>query len=122
MKANIDNNICPNCNIPLVLKTSKEGNKFYGCSNYPKCKFTKKIQQINLLNFITYKQTYNMKCQVKSGQREKNHPLFSLSLVLIVSIKYNYDFELRFKCREYLLLFQKDDDFASIVHCKTRVL
>ena len=43
MRTNIDNNICPNCNIPLVLKTSKEGNKFYGCSNYPKCKFTKKI-------------------------------------------------------------------------------
>ena len=43
MRTNIDNNIGPNCNIPLVLKTSKEGNKFYGCSNYPKCKFTKKI-------------------------------------------------------------------------------
>ena len=43
MRTNIDSNICPNCNIPLVLRTSKTGNKFYGCSNYPRCKFIKKI-------------------------------------------------------------------------------
>ena len=43
MRTNIDSNICPNCNIPLVLRTSKTGNKFYGCSNYPRCKFTKKV-------------------------------------------------------------------------------
>ena len=35
----MSDNICPNCNIPLVLKTSKAGNKFYGCSNYPTCKY-----------------------------------------------------------------------------------
>ena len=43
MRTNIDSNICPNCNIPLVLRTSKTGNKFYGCSNYPRCKFIKKV-------------------------------------------------------------------------------
>ena len=43
MRTNIDSNICPNCNIPLVLRTSKLGNKFYGCLNYPRCKITKKI-------------------------------------------------------------------------------
>ena len=42
MIKNIDRNICPRCNASLVLRTSKNG-KFYGCSNYPKCKFTKKF-------------------------------------------------------------------------------
>lgn len=36
-------NICPRCGAKLVIRTSKDGNKFYGCPNYPKCKFTKRI-------------------------------------------------------------------------------
>lgn len=31
--------ICPNCGGTLVLRTGKYGS-FYGCSNYPQCKFT----------------------------------------------------------------------------------
>lgn len=31
--------ICPNCGGKLVLRSGKYGN-FYGCSNYPNCKFT----------------------------------------------------------------------------------
>ena len=38
----IARNICPRCNAPLVLRNGKYGD-FYGCSNYPKCKFTKDI-------------------------------------------------------------------------------
>ncbi len=38
----IAHNICPRCNAPLVLRKGKYGD-FYGCSNYPKCKFTKDI-------------------------------------------------------------------------------
>lgn len=38
----IDNNICPRCGGALVLRKGQSG-KFYGCSNYPKCKFTKRI-------------------------------------------------------------------------------
>ena len=39
---NIDKNICPRCGAKLVLrKSSKTGKEFYGCSNYPKCKFIK---------------------------------------------------------------------------------
>ena len=38
----IAQNICPRCNAPLVLRKGKYGD-FYGCSNYPKCKFTKDI-------------------------------------------------------------------------------
>lgn len=37
----IDNNICPRCGGKLVERNGKYG-KFYGCSNYPKCKFKKK--------------------------------------------------------------------------------
>ena len=41
MKKDIDNNICPRCGSSLVLRLGSNGN-FYGCSGYPKCKFTKK--------------------------------------------------------------------------------
>lgn len=37
-KANL---ICPKCNSGLVLRKGKYG-KFYGCSNYPHCRFTMK--------------------------------------------------------------------------------
>lgn len=40
-KKDYEKNICPYCGAQLVLKSSKSGS-FYGCSNYPKCKFTKK--------------------------------------------------------------------------------
>ena len=33
--------ICPYCKVPLVQRTGKYG-KFYGCPNYPKCKYTLK--------------------------------------------------------------------------------
>ena len=35
--------ICPFCKGELIIRQSKNGNKFYGCSNFPKCKFTKQI-------------------------------------------------------------------------------
>lgn len=34
--------ICPRCGGHLVIRNGKYG-QFYGCSNYPSCKFTKKI-------------------------------------------------------------------------------
>ena len=34
---------CEQCGAPLVLKKGKYGD-FYGCSNYPNCKFTKKLK------------------------------------------------------------------------------
>lgn len=40
MKQDIDNNICPRCSGKLVLKKGKYGD-FWGCENYPKCKFVK---------------------------------------------------------------------------------
>ena len=35
----IENLICPRCNGALKLRNGKNG-KFYGCSNYPRCRFT----------------------------------------------------------------------------------
>lgn len=37
----ISNHICPRCKGTLVLRKGKNGD-FLGCSNYPKCRFTKK--------------------------------------------------------------------------------
>lgn len=42
MKNNIANNICPRCGSNLVLRHGKSGD-FMGCSQYPHCRFTKKI-------------------------------------------------------------------------------
>ena len=39
---NINHNICPRCGSQLVIRNGKYG-QFIGCSNYPKCKFTAKI-------------------------------------------------------------------------------
>lgn len=39
---------CPKCNSNLVLRTATRGinvsNRFYGCSNYPKCKYIQNIE------------------------------------------------------------------------------
>lgn len=40
MQAQIQQGICPRCGGKLVIKNGKYG-QFYGCSNYPKCKFHK---------------------------------------------------------------------------------
>jgi ssDNA-binding Zn-finger/Zn-ribbon topoisomerase 1 len=46
------NNIrCPKCGSPMILRTAKRGpnagGKFYGCSNYPRCKKTVPIDPTN---------------------------------------------------------------------------
>lgn len=41
-RRNINNNICPRCGGELVLRKGPDGSSFFGCSNFPKCKFTKK--------------------------------------------------------------------------------
>lgn len=42
----IKNKICPRCSGKLTIKNDKNG-KFYRCSNYPKCKFTKQIDDFD---------------------------------------------------------------------------
>lgn len=41
-KFNLVKMVCPECGSNLVKRNGKFG-EFYGCSNYPKCKYTKKI-------------------------------------------------------------------------------
>lgn len=41
MQYNVQHGICPHCKIKLVLRNGRHG-EFYGCPNYPKCKFTLK--------------------------------------------------------------------------------
>ena len=41
-KESIRQSICARCNGKLTLKRGKYGT-FYGCSNFPKCRFTKKV-------------------------------------------------------------------------------
>ncbi|MBR6903048.1 MAG: topoisomerase DNA-binding C4 zinc finger domain-containing protein, partial [Clostridia bacterium] len=36
----VDNMVCPRCGAKLVQRQGRYG-KFIGCSNYPKCRFTK---------------------------------------------------------------------------------
>ncbi len=42
MQENIDAHICPRCGNQLVLRNGKHG-EFWGCSQYPNCKFIKKL-------------------------------------------------------------------------------
>lgn len=44
-KQKVQSGICPKCGGELVLRSGKYGN-FYGCSNYPKCKFTAQTDKI----------------------------------------------------------------------------
>lgn len=43
-KSAASSSACPRCGADLVLRTAKKGpnagNQFYGCSNYPKCRYT----------------------------------------------------------------------------------
>lgn len=41
----IERGICPRCGGQLVLRTGKYGS-FYGCTNYPKCKFTQRYEEM----------------------------------------------------------------------------
>ena len=41
MQLDIENNICPRCGAKLVIRNGDYG-EFYGCSNYPKCRYTQK--------------------------------------------------------------------------------
>lgn len=36
----VSTEVCPRCKSPLILRNGKRG-QFWGCSNYPKCRFTK---------------------------------------------------------------------------------
>lgn len=37
------NTVCPKCSSRLVQRTSRNGSTFLGCTNYPRCRFTKNL-------------------------------------------------------------------------------
>jgi len=45
----VDSLICPRCGNDLILRTAKRGknagNQFYGCKSYPRCKYTRNIEE-----------------------------------------------------------------------------
>jgi predicted RNA-binding Zn-ribbon protein involved in translation (DUF1610 family) len=41
-ETSISSRVCPSCGGALVVRNGKYG-KFYGCSNYPNCRFTNKL-------------------------------------------------------------------------------
>lgn len=41
-KEKVRNNVCPKCGGQLVPKKGKYG-AFIGCSNYPECRYTRKV-------------------------------------------------------------------------------
>ncbi|MDQ1340721.1 MAG: hypothetical protein QG567_1879 [Campylobacterota bacterium] len=47
VKEKENTNLCPKCGSELVLRVTKQGankgNEFYGCSNFPKCRYTKQV-------------------------------------------------------------------------------
>lgn len=45
IKEKFEGNICPFCGAQLIKRTGKYG-EFWGCTKYPKCRFTRKIDSI----------------------------------------------------------------------------
>ncbi len=43
--SDVDAGVCPRCGGTLVLRKGKSGKEFYGCSNYPNCRFIKNIDE-----------------------------------------------------------------------------
>lgn len=51
MQESIERGICPRCNGRLVRRMGENG-EFYGCSNYPKCTFTKNIESKEISDIL----------------------------------------------------------------------
>lgn len=59
---------CPNCGRPMVLRTSKYGNQFLGCSGYPDCKT---ILSLDVLNDISQEDDENKEPEICEEKCEK---------------------------------------------------
>lgn len=79
---------CPECDGELVVRRSKKGRKFYGCSNYPNCEFitwnepTEKrcpdCGSMMVKKTRRGKETYhciNKECQLNKGKGQKAKPV-----------------------------------------------
>lgn len=59
---------CPNCGKPMVLRTSKHGTQFLGCSGYPDCKTA---MSLNALSEEIEEETENKELEVCEEKCEK---------------------------------------------------
>lgn len=48
-------NPCPFCQKPLVLRNANKSTPFLGCSNFPKCRFTRRISQKDAQSIVNSK-------------------------------------------------------------------
>ena len=47
-RVRIESNVmCPNCGKPMLVRTSRQGNQFLGCSGYPECKTVMSMNAIS---------------------------------------------------------------------------
>ncbi len=77
---------CPKCGGKIVLKRSRKGRKFYGCSNYPDCDFVSWFEPTNELcpecgNYMVKKynkskgsflECSNSECKHRKYKEDKN--------------------------------------------------
>lgn len=42
---------CMDCGEPMVLRTNKDGDEFYGCSAYPDCTYTENVEDEEVEGF-----------------------------------------------------------------------
>ena len=70
------NKPCPQCDGEIVLRHSKKGD-FYGCSNYPDCKYTEKIE----------KKTFNQPTNDKQVAINKASELKADTILITASLK-----------------------------------
>ena len=67
--------VCPNCGRKMLVRTSRFGNQFLGCSGYPECKTIISINNMNELDGVndegnsdaSSEQTVNEKCEKCQG-------------------------------------------------------
>lgn len=60
--------ICPNCGKPMVIRTSRFGTQFLGCSGYPECKT---MLSLNSDSVSSEPQTVEERCEKCGGEQVK---------------------------------------------------
>jgi DNA topoisomerase-1 len=70
---------CPECKGDIVLRRTKKGRKFYGCSNYPEC------------NFVSWEEPVKEKCPECGGLLVKRTTKTKGSVLKCINKECNYE-------------------------------
>ena len=91
---------CPKCDSPMVIRISREGNQFYGCTRYPHCKGT-----------LPYKP--------KKMNEKKTNPPPPAKINSSVEVVYSRPFVAREKFESYQVRFFENgavpEDFLDLI-------